>query len=120
MKTLMIMLILLAGGFLALAVLFSPAGKAAVTFITDRLQSAPLTVASINVLNPSEEDFTPPPMKVETALEETKATPAPAPAAPAETGPDDTFERVMAVYEQDGKEQAGEATKSELAGPGIQ
>lgn len=108
MKTLMTMLILLAGGFLALAVLFSPAGKAAVTFITAKLQSAPITVASIDVPGPGEEELTPPPMKGETAMEEAKTTQAPAPAVPAETGPDDTFERVMAVYEEDSKGQAGD------------
>lgn len=113
MKTLMTMLILLAGGFLALAVLLSPAGKAAVTFITAKLQPAPITVASIDVPGASEEELPPPPMKEETALEETKATSAPAPAAPSETGPDDTFERVMAVYEQDSKEQVEEGAKSE-------
>ena len=100
----MTMLILLAGGFLGLALLLSPVGKATVAFITAKLQPAPLTVASIDVPIPGEEELAPPSMNAETAVEETNATPAPATAAPAETGPDDTFERVMAVYELDGKE----------------
>lgn len=113
MKVIMTILILLSGGFAALAFILSPAGKTTVSFITAKLQPAPLTVASIDVPSPGEEELTPPPMKAEIAVEETKAPSVPAPAAPAEIGPDDTFERVMAVYEQDGKEQVVEAPKSD-------
>jgi len=107
MKAIMTILILLAGGFAALAFILSPAGKTTVSFITAKLQPAPLTVASAEMPKLSEEDLTPP-MTGETVPVESKSTPAPAPAAPAETGPDDTFERVMAVYEQDSKEQSGD------------
>lgn len=106
MKVIITMLILLAGGFGGLAFILSPAGKATVSFITAKLQSAPVVVASIDLPKPSEDELMPPLMKGET--EETKAASAPASTAPAETGPDDTFERVMAIYEEDGKVQKGD------------
>jgi len=103
MKTLLTILILLAGGLGALVFILSPAGQAAVTFVTAKLQPAPLAIAATEVPKLSEEDLAPP-MNGEPAPEASKPAPAPAPAAPAETIPDDTFARVMAVYEQDGKE----------------
>lgn len=106
MKTILTILILCAGGLCALVFLLTPAGQATVTLVTAKLQPAPPTAVATEMPKLNEDDL-PPPISGEAAQVEAKPALEPAPAAPAETGPDDTFERVMAVYEEDSKVQAG-------------
>jgi len=88
--------------------LAAPAGKAVLAAFAANLRAVPASAFATALPGLSEEDLPPPLVSTETVTAATKEAPLPATAPAAETGPDDTFERVMAVYEQDGKEQAAD------------
>jgi len=90
----------------------SPGCKAALAAVISKLQAAPVAVAASTALPKfSEDELAAPPINGEADIAapyEAPAASAPAAAAATEAGSDDTFELVMAIYENDEKEQARE------------
>ncbi len=86
------------------AVIFinSPWCKATFKSCISLLQTAPAVVASTALPKLSEEELPAPPLNSEADLAAPKEEPPP---VAAEAGPDDTFERVMDIYDKDMKEQ---------------
>lgn len=90
-----------------------PVIKAAFANYVAKCQTAPIIVVPAALPKLSEEDLPPPP--IEEAAPDLAAPAearAPAAAPAAEAGPDETFDRVMKIYEDDEKSRAGETATS--------
>jgi len=103
MKFILTILALIVGGLCALAFILTPAGKATVLYLTASLHAPTAVVASTALPKLNDDELAAPPLDGETALAVPKEEPAPAAAD------EDTFGPVMAIYEQDGKDQAAES-----------
>lgn len=92
-----------------------PAIKAAFANYVAKCQPSEAVVVPATLPKLSEEDIPPPPLAEGTPGQ---GAPEEAKAPTSETGPDDTFERVMEIYENDEKSRAGEAAASNESSAG--
>lgn len=102
-------------GAVAMAFFSTPHGKAVFAAFSAQFEAPPAIVAVSSIAKADEEEVPPPPVSPETAPASPEEAPVPAP--PVHSGPDDTFQRVMEVYERDGKASAEEAEEIEQIKP---